>query len=69
VLPDALQEGFTAAMSQSLLLPACVAVVGALVVVFFAKPKPPSWGPRADAAAAAELSAKLDGGPSGAASR
>jgi len=43
-LPEALHAGFTAAMSQSLLLPACVAVLGAVIVAFFAKPKPVAWG-------------------------
>jgi EmrB/QacA subfamily drug resistance transporter len=39
VLPAALRAGFTNAMAQSLLLPAAVAVLGALVVLFFAKPQ------------------------------
>jgi hypothetical protein len=39
VLPEALQAGFSAAMGQSLLLPAVVAVLGALAVAFFAAPK------------------------------
>jgi EmrB/QacA subfamily drug resistance transporter len=39
VLPAFLQGKFTDAMSETLLLPAAVAVVGALVVIFFAKPK------------------------------
>jgi EmrB/QacA subfamily drug resistance transporter len=38
-LPAALQEGFASAMGQSLLLPAGIAVIGAIVVAFFAKPK------------------------------
>ncbi|KQV06915.1 DHA2 family efflux MFS transporter permease subunit [Leifsonia sp. Root112D2] len=38
-LPAALHQGFTNAMAQSLLLPAAVAVIGAAIVVFFAKPK------------------------------
>nr|WP_264794535.1 DHA2 family efflux MFS transporter permease subunit [Arthrobacter mangrovi] len=42
VLPDALHDGFAAAMGQSLLLPAAVAVAGALITVFFAKPQPVS---------------------------
>src|SRR5690606_17100473 len=46
-LPPALHDGFSTAMSQSLLLPAAVAVVGAVIVAFFAKPKPPQWGPGA----------------------
>jgi len=37
-IPASLQAGFTAAMAQSLLLPAAVAAVGALIVVFFARP-------------------------------
>jgi EmrB/QacA subfamily drug resistance transporter len=49
-LPEALHAGFTAAMAQALLLPAAVALIGAVIVVFFAKPKPPQWGPRAQAA-------------------
>jgi EmrB/QacA subfamily drug resistance transporter len=38
-LPAALQGGFAAAMGQSLLLPAGVALVGAIIVAFFVKPK------------------------------
>ncbi|GAA3597903.1 MFS transporter [Klugiella xanthotipulae] len=38
-LPEFLHEGFTAAMSQALLLPAAVAVLGAILVVFFEKPR------------------------------
>ncbi|WP_223692581.1 DHA2 family efflux MFS transporter permease subunit [Leifsonia poae] len=52
-LPEFLHAGFTQAMSEALLLPAAVAFLGAIIVVFWAKPKPPAWGPRADAAAAA----------------
>jgi EmrB/QacA subfamily drug resistance transporter len=37
-LPPFLHAGFTSAMAESLLLPACVAIVGAIVVLFFAKP-------------------------------
>ncbi len=37
-LPEFLHAGFTTAMAQSLLLPACIAVVGAVIVMFFAKP-------------------------------
>ena len=39
VLPEALQAGFSTAMGQSLLLPAAVALLGALAVAFFAAPK------------------------------
>ncbi len=39
VLPDALHEGFSAAMAQSLLLPAAGALLCALMVLFFARPK------------------------------
>ncbi|MEF2977023.1 DHA2 family efflux MFS transporter permease subunit [Subtercola sp. YIM 133946] len=38
VLPDALQAGFATAMSQALLLPAVVALVGAVAVLFFVRP-------------------------------
>ncbi|TFB53538.1 DHA2 family efflux MFS transporter permease subunit, partial [Cryobacterium tagatosivorans] len=50
-LPEALHAGFSAAMGQSLYLPAAVALLGALAVAFFARPKAPAWGPRAAAAA------------------
>jgi EmrB/QacA subfamily drug resistance transporter len=39
VLPAFLQGKFTDAMAETMLLPAAVAVLGALVVIFFAKPK------------------------------
>jgi EmrB/QacA subfamily drug resistance transporter len=39
VLPGFLKAGFTTAMAQTLLLPAGIAVIGAIVVIFFAKPK------------------------------
>lgn len=37
-VPAAMQAGFTNAMAESLLLPAAVAVLGAVIVAFFAKP-------------------------------
>ena len=44
-LPDALQEGFSTAMGQSILLPAAVILLGAAVALFFAKPQPvQGWG-------------------------
>jgi Na+/melibiose symporter-like transporter len=44
-LPAPLQAGFTAAMAQSMLLPAAIALIGAVVVIFFAKPtKNEAWG-------------------------
>jgi len=44
-LPDALQEGFSTAMGQSILLPAAVILLGAAAALFFAKPKPvQGWG-------------------------
>ena len=44
-LPEALHEGFSTAMGQSIMLPAAVIVLGAAVALFFAKPKPvQSWG-------------------------
>jgi EmrB/QacA subfamily drug resistance transporter len=56
-LPEFLHAGFSAAMGQSLYLPAAVALVGAVTVIFFAKPKPPAWGPGAEAGRAEERSA------------
>jgi len=55
-LPEALHEGFSTAMSQSIMLPAAVIVLGAAVALFFAKPKPvQGWGvPGAPAPEAAE---------------
>jgi EmrB/QacA subfamily drug resistance transporter len=38
-LPAVLHDGFTTAMAQAVLLPAFVALAGAVVVLFFAKPK------------------------------
>ncbi|MGI8456487.1 MAG: DHA2 family efflux MFS transporter permease subunit [Propionibacteriaceae bacterium] len=44
-LPAFLHEGFATAMSQALLLPAGVALVGFVVVLCFAQPKPnTTWG-------------------------
>ena len=44
-LPDALQEGFSTAMGQSILLPAAVILLGAAAALFFAKPQPvQGWG-------------------------
>jgi sugar phosphate permease len=54
-LPAFLQDGFATAMAQSLLLPAGIALVGAVIVVFFAKPKANTgWGAPAPAAATEE---------------
>ncbi|VTR75942.1 DHA2 family efflux MFS transporter permease subunit [Cellulomonas hominis] len=54
-LPDALAGGFSDAMAQSLLLPAGIAVVGAVIVAFFVPPRrdaaPPVAAPVAAAAA------------------
>ena len=38
-LPEILHAGFSAAMSQSILLPAAAVLLGAAVVIFFAKPR------------------------------
>jgi len=52
VLPDFLHAGFSTAMSQSILLPAFAVLVGAIVALFFAKPKSVSgWGGKAPAQA------------------
>ncbi|MFM9429285.1 DHA2 family efflux MFS transporter permease subunit [Arthrobacter sp. MP_2.3] len=61
-LPEALQEGFSTAMGQSILLPAAVILVGAAVALFFAKPQPvQSWGAPASAPATPEGSAVKSG--------
>jgi EmrB/QacA subfamily drug resistance transporter len=52
-LPAFLHAGFTQAMSESLLLPAAVAFLGALIVIWWEKPRPPAWGPGAAAVAPA----------------
>ncbi|MFP5313344.1 MAG: MFS transporter, partial [Actinomycetes bacterium] len=60
-LPGFLHAGFSTAMAQSILLPAAVVLVGAVVVLFFAKPKPvQGWGPAAEPAASAKVDAGLD---------
>ncbi|WP_111720167.1 DHA2 family efflux MFS transporter permease subunit [Homoserinimonas sp. OAct 916] len=44
-LPVSMHDGYAAAMGQSLLLPAAAAVLGAIIVMFWAKPKAVSgWG-------------------------
>lgn len=49
VLPEFLHVGFSAAMAQSLLLPAAVALLGALIVLFFAKPQQTvAWAQQTD---------------------
>ncbi|NUU06047.1 DHA2 family efflux MFS transporter permease subunit [Leifsonia sp. C5G2] len=56
-LPQFLHAGFTQAMSEALLLPAAVAFLGALVVVWWERPKPPAWAKPAAAGAPAEAAA------------
>jgi hypothetical protein len=60
-LPEALHEGFSTAMGQSIMLPAGVILVGAATALFFAKPKavkgwggPPQAAPVPDGHVAAE---------------
>ncbi|PTT63632.1 DHA2 family efflux MFS transporter permease subunit [Arthrobacter sp. HMWF013] len=54
-LPDALHEGFSTAMGQSILLPACVILIGAAVALFFARPQAANtWSGPARPAAGAE---------------
>jgi EmrB/QacA subfamily drug resistance transporter len=54
-LPEALHEGFSTAMAQSILLPAAVILLGAAVALFFAKPKPvQGWGEPDPAAVAGQ---------------
>ncbi len=61
-LPEALHEGFSTAMGQSILLPAAVILLGAAVALFFAKPKPvQGWG--APGVAAGNVSRRRRGRP------
>ena len=59
-LPAVIRAGFTTAMSQTLLLPAGVAVIGAVVVLFFAKPKATNGWTEQRAAASAETAPAAD---------
>jgi MFS family permease len=61
-LPQFLHAGFTQAMSEALLLPAAVALLGALVVVWWERPKPRAWAAPAGvgAPAAADAPATAD---------
>jgi MFS family permease len=43
-LPAFLHAGFTKAMSEALVLPALVILIGAIAVVFFARPRMAAWG-------------------------
>ncbi|MDR6971851.1 MFS transporter [Leifsonia shinshuensis] len=52
-LPQFLHAGFTQAMSEALLLPAAVAFLGALIVIWWERPKPRAWGAGAPAGAGA----------------
>ncbi|WP_431219121.1 DHA2 family efflux MFS transporter permease subunit [Leifsonia xyli] len=63
-LPQFLHAGFTQAMSEALLLPAAVAFLGALVVVWWERPKPPAWArPAGGTAGAATAGAASEGAP------
>ncbi len=61
-LPQFLHAGFTQAMSEALLLPAAVAFLGALIVIWWEKPRPPAWGPRAAAPAGAQAEVQAQAG-------
>ena len=52
-LPEFLEAGFSAAMGQSLLLPAAIGLFGAVLTLFFAKPKPSTWSQQTASAATA----------------
>lgn len=54
-LPEALHDGFSTAMGQSITLPAAVILLGAAVALFFAKPKAvDGWGSGSASAAVGE---------------
>lgn len=61
-LPEALHAGFSTAMSQSILLPACAILLGAVAALFFVKPKSAAgWSNKPgadDAAPAVDAAAK-----------
>lgn len=62
LLPEALHQGFSTAMGQSILLPGCVILLGAAVALFFAKPQPAkAWGGPAASAEATPGSATRRG--------
>lgn len=64
-LPGALQEGFSTAMGQSMLLPAAVILLGAAVALFFAKPQPvQGWAMAPRSAATADGAGAGAGAPS-----
>ncbi|MDI2022663.1 hypothetical protein PJL18_03205 [Paenarthrobacter nicotinovorans] len=51
-LPEFLHAGFSTAMSQSIMLPAFAILLGAVVALFFGKPRSVSgWGAKAPAQA------------------
>lgn len=62
-LPEALQEGFSTAMGQSMLLPAAVILLGAAVALFFARPQPVQGWNMAPASAATAAGAQGAGTP------
>ena len=49
-MPAAIAEGFSAAMGQSMFLPAAVAIIGIIASIFFAKPSLPAWAQKPAAA-------------------
>jgi len=51
-MPESVAEGFSAAMGQSMFLPAAVALVGLAASIFFAKPGLPPWAQKPAAAPA-----------------
>jgi len=59
-MPDFVAEGFSAAMGQSMFLPAAVALVGLVASIFFAKPGLPPWArkPAEEPAETVESSAR-----------
>lgn len=63
-LPGALQEGFSTAMGQSMLLPAAVILLGAAVALFFAKPQPMQGWDMAPKVAVTAAGARDAGAPS-----
>jgi MFS family permease len=63
VLPDALKQAFTDAMTQTVILPACVILVAAICAVFFVKPLHLRGGAPAGQSAAAPSGANAAAQP------
>ena len=62
-MPAVVADGFSAAMGQSMLLPAAVALIGVVASIFFAKPGLPPWAAQPAAAAGSNDTSASDAAP------